>query len=142
MMMFMASDIVVGNALIALISTIFDSKISLIRLGEAQKTQRVDLQLEQELELERGQFCKQILYNNGPINGIQLSEVMNEKITQIDRCCQSVWQYIPSGIATALTWIITGQALRHEFVIIDTTNHTCCIELVKVKNDDNKDQNL
>ncbi|CAK91759.1 unnamed protein product (macronuclear) [Paramecium tetraurelia] len=125
----------IGDVLIELVPLLANSITSLVRLSDTQQTQGINILLEQELELERGQFCKQILYNNEPINDIQLSEVMNETIIQIDRCCQSVWQYFPSGIATIFTWALTGQAMRHEFVIIDTTNHICCLELVKVQNE-------
>ncbi|CAD8104019.1 unnamed protein product [Paramecium primaurelia] len=125
----------IADVLIELVPLLANSITSLVRLSDAQDTQGIDLLQQQEQELQRGQFCKQILYNNQPINDIQLSEVMNDQIIQIDRCCQSVWQYFPSGIATIFTWAFTGQAMRHEFVIIDTQNHICCIELVKDRGD-------
>ncbi|CAD8125314.1 unnamed protein product [Paramecium sonneborni] len=121
----------IGDVLIELVPLLANSITSLVRLQDTQQTQGINLLLEQELELQRGSFRKEILYNNQPINDIQLSEVMHETIIQIDRCCQSVWQYIPSGIATIFTWALTGQAMRHEFIIIDTINHICCLELVK-----------
>ncbi|CAK91758.1 unnamed protein product (macronuclear) [Paramecium tetraurelia] len=133
MIVLAGSELLIANSLIALASACLNSVTSLVRLEEAQKANGINLELEKELE--RGQFCKQILYNDKPINAIQLSEVMKEKIIQIDRCCQSIWQYFPSGIATIFTWALTGQAMRHEFVIIDTTNHICSLELVKDKNE-------
>ncbi|CAD8125693.1 unnamed protein product [Paramecium sonneborni] len=129
----------IGDVLLELVPLLANSIASLVRLSNTKQTQGVNILLEQELELQSGSFRKTILYNNQPINDIQLSEVMNETIIQIDRCCQSVWKYIPSGIATIITWTLTGQAMRHEFIIIDTIHHSCCLELVKCQGEQSEE---
>jgi hypothetical protein len=46
----------------------------------------------------------------------------------VERWCESLWKF-PSGVATALTWVFSGQAIRHEFVIVHTKKFIGTIEL-------------
>jgi hypothetical protein len=49
----------------------------------------------------------------------------------VERWCQSLTGKFPSGVFTALTYIITAKAIRHEFVIVHTRRFLGTIEISK-----------
>jgi hypothetical protein len=55
--------------------------------------------------------------------------VMKEKVIHIERHCESLFKCFPSGMLTPFSWILGGVAVRHEYVIVQTTNHVVTIEL-------------
>jgi hypothetical protein len=54
---------------------------------------------------------------------------MEEKIISAKRNCQSLFGSIPSGLVTLFTIPITGHAVRHEFILLETENHLILIEI-------------
>jgi hypothetical protein len=54
---------------------------------------------------------------------------MDEKIKKAERWCQSLWQWIPSGLATIVTWTLFATAVRHEYIIITTEKHVILMEI-------------
>lgn len=78
----------------------------------------------------KGEF-KKVYYHNGTIissdeaNGF----LSGEAVVCVKRCCSSLTSYFPSGVFSIVTWTFTAQTVRHEYLIIYTTNYVILIEL-------------
>jgi len=83
-------------------------------------------------ELFVGEFQPFCMFDDEsvPIGQIKTA-LKGEKVTSVKRCCCSLTGWFPSGIITVVTWMLVGQAVRHEFVICNTSNFVILIEVAR-----------
>ncbi len=57
------------------------------------------------------------------------ADLGEEEVVCVKRCCCSLTRWFPSGVFTVATWLLAGTAVRHEFVLLHTTNFVILIEI-------------
>src|SRR5688500_4220278 len=93
---------------------------SLVR-GTHSKYESTEDSKPEEEDLTQGPFRK-LYYSNGLSFSLdELSPLLDEEVTEVQRCCCSLTGWFPSGVLTAASWTLTGTTVRHEYVIIKTT---------------------
>jgi len=56
-------------------------------------------------------------------------DLANESVTCVKRCCCSLTGWFPSGVLTVASWLVAGTTIRHEYIILHTTNYVIVIEI-------------
>ena len=73
---------------------------------------------------------KEIKFNKTKITPDQYKELIkNQQIKSVLRCAESLTGIFPSGLLTFITYPLSGMAVRHEYIIIETPNIMMSVEI-------------
>ena len=85
-----------------------------------------------EKEIGTGIFRKECYLNGDRVPWDEITDILEENVLELERCCCSLTGWFPSGVFTLVTWPLTNHTVRHEYCILKTENHYILIELTGV----------